>query len=141
MRAEQPQITRHVDRRRWQRRRRILLGIVSIGLVITAIFPMDLQGAPSTRSGVIHTVSFLVNVGSILLASVLLSVGFGSDPRWPGFKRTAVTLALLLMLAFVLRFFTLHKGAPYGLANRLFVSVLIVWMLRFPFGCIALARQ
>ena len=70
-----------------------------------------------------------MNVGSILLASVLLSVGFGSDPRWRSFKRTAVTLALLLVLAFVLQFLTLHKGSPYGLANRLFVSVLIMWLL------------
>jgi hypothetical protein len=79
-----------------------------------------LQGAPSTRSGFIHTISLLVNVGGILLASVFLAVGFGSDPRWRGFRRTAMMLALLLVLAFILQFLTLHKGMPYGLANRLF---------------------
>jgi hypothetical protein len=39
----------------------LLLGIASTGLVVSAIFPTDLEGAPSTRAGEIHDVSFLVN--------------------------------------------------------------------------------
>lgn len=60
----------------------LLLGIASIGLVISAIYPTDLEGAPSTRTGNIHDMSFLVNVGSILLAIVLLSASFARQPRW-----------------------------------------------------------
>ena len=60
----------------------LLLGIACIGLVVTAIFPTDLEEARSTHTGDIHTISFLVNVGSTILAVVLLSVSFGSDPRW-----------------------------------------------------------
>ena len=73
--------------------------------------------------------SFLVNMGSILLAIVLLSVSFGSQPRWRPYRRTAITLALLVVLASVVQFLTLHKGAPYGLANRLSVTVLFTWLL------------
>jgi hypothetical protein len=107
----------------------LLLGIASVGLVISAIFPTDLEGAPSTRTGDIHDMSFLVNMGSILLAIVLLSVSFGSQPRWRPYRRTAITLALLVVLASVVLFLTLHRGAPYGLANRLSVTVLFAWLL------------
>ena len=51
----------------------LLLGIASLGLLVSAIFPTDLDGTSSTRTGDIHNFSFLVNVGCIMLASVLLS--------------------------------------------------------------------
>jgi len=59
---------------------RTLSGILSIGPLITAIFPPDRMGTPSTRSGDIHDIRFLVNVVSILLAS-------GSCPRASGATR------------------------------------------------------
>jgi hypothetical protein len=40
-----------------------------------------------------------------------------------------LTLAALILLAFVLQFFTLHRGMPYGYTNRLFVAVLFGWLL------------
>ena len=113
----------------------LLLGILSTGTLITAIFPPG-----PTRSGEIHSISFLVNVGSILLASVLLSVGFGSDPRWRAFQRTAATLASLLVFAFVLQFLTAYFEVLYGLANRFFATVLIAWLLTISIKLRALAR-
>jgi uncharacterized membrane protein YwaF len=107
----------------------LLLGIASIGLVISAIFATDLEEAPSTHTGDIHNMSFFVNVGSIVLAVVLLSVSFGSHPRWRSYRSTALTLASLVVLAAVLQFLTLHRGAPYGLSNRLAVTTLFAWLL------------
>jgi hypothetical membrane protein len=107
----------------------VLLGVASIGLLVTAIFPTDLQGAPATRSGDIHNVSFLVNVGSIFVATVLLAASFGSDLRWRAYQRTAIALTLLVVVAFVLQFLTLHRGMPFGIANRFFVIVLFTWFL------------
>jgi hypothetical protein len=113
----------------------LLLGILSAGTLITAIFPPG----PS-RSGEIHSISFLVNAGSILLASVLLSVGFGSDPRWRSFQRTAAALASLLVFAFVLQFFTAYFELLYGLANRFFATMLVAWLLAISIQLRALAR-
>jgi hypothetical protein len=107
----------------------VLLAVASIGLIVSAIFPMDLPGAPSTTSGYLHNLSFLVNVTSIILAIVLLTASFGGDPRWRSYRRTSVTLLSLIALAFVLQFLTLRKGAPYGLANRFFISVLLAWVI------------
>ncbi|MFS8086691.1 MAG: DUF998 domain-containing protein [Acidobacteriota bacterium] len=108
---------------------KVLLGIASIGMVGAAIFPTDPEGAPLSRSGYIHGISFLPNVGSIILATVLLSVSFGSQQRWRAYRRTAVTLASFVVLAFVLQFLTLVWRAAPGLANRLFITVLLAWLL------------
>ena len=80
-----------------------------------------------------HDLSFMVNVGSIALAIVLLTVGFGSDLRWRSFRRTSIVLFALIALAFVLQFLTLHKGAPYGLANRFFIAVVLAWLIATSF--------
>ena len=120
----------------------LLLGIACIGLVVTAIFPTDLEEARSTHTGDIHTMSFLVNVGSTILAVVLLlSVSFGSDPRWHTYRRTALTMAAVVVIAFVLQFLTLHRGAPYGLANRFFVAMLLAWLLTTSIRLRVLARD
>lgn len=119
----------------------LLLGVASIGLLVTAIFPTDLEGAPLTRSGDIHNMSFLVNVGSIFLATVFLALGVRSDSRWASYQRTAIALTLLVVLAFIFQFLTLHRGMPYGIANRFFITVLFAWFLATAFRLRALARH
>src|SRR5207237_9947604 len=47
----------------------LLLGIACIGLVLAAIFPTDPEEPRSTEPGDIHTMSFLVKVGSTVLES------------------------------------------------------------------------
>lgn len=106
----------------------ILLGVASVGLLVSATFPTDLDGAPTTQTGNIHTISFLINVASILIATVLTSLSFGSHLRWRSYRATALALAALILVAFVIQFLTLHRGAPYGLANRLFVALLFLWL-------------
>jgi hypothetical protein len=71
----------------------------------------------------------------------LAAVGFGSDPRWRAFQRTAVTLASLLVFAFVLQFLAAYFEVLYGLANRFFATVLIVWLLAISIRLRALARE
>lgn len=84
--------------------------------------------------------TFLVNVFCILLSSVLLSIGFGSDPRWYAFRRTAATLAALLVFAFILQFLTAYFEVRYGLANRFFAAVLVAWLLAISIKLLASAR-
>jgi hypothetical membrane protein len=106
-----------------------LLGLASAGLAVTAAFPTDLPGGPATRAGDIHGVSFLVNVASLIGASVLITMGMGGQPGWREHQWTSATLAALAGLALVLQFLTLRRGAPYGLANRLFATLLVTWLL------------
>ena len=68
-------------------------------------------------------------------------VNFGSDPRWRTLRRTAATLALLLVFAFVLQFLTVYIAVLYGLANRFFATVFIVWLLAISIELRGLARE
>jgi len=106
-----------------------LLLVAFAGLVVTAIFPTDLETAPSTQTGNIHALSFLVNVVSIFVSTLCLAVSYGGSPRWRRHKVPALIFAGLLIVAFVAQFLTLHRGAPYGITNRLFVLVLLAWLI------------
>lgn len=119
----------------------LLFVVAAMGLVVSAIYPTDAPGAPSTSTGAIHDMSFLVNVGSILVATVLLSASFGGHPAWRSYRRTAWLLTSLIFIAFVVQFLTLHKGMPYGLANRFFVAVLFVWLFAVSFRLRETARE
>ena len=107
-----------------------LLVVVSIGLIVSAIFPTDLEESTvNTRTGNIHTVSFLINVGGSILVALLLPVAYWKHPGWRSFRVESVLWAALILIAFVIQFRTLHRGAPYGIANRAFVLVLFSWTL------------
>jgi len=106
-----------------------LLGVTSIGLLVSAAYPTDLPGAPDTPDGNIHTLSFLVNVCSLLVAIPLLSFGLREHQGWGTYRRIASILAVLVVLAFFLQLFTLRKDMPYGLTNRLFVVMLFAWFI------------
>lgn len=105
-----------------------LLVVVFAGLIVTAIFPTDLETAPSTRTGDIHALSFLINVAASLLAAICFGLGCRGTPYWRSRRAPALSLALLLIAAFVAQFLTLHRGAPYGITNRLFVAILLAWL-------------
>jgi hypothetical protein len=106
-----------------------LLPLIALGLAVSAIFPTDLLGGPSTRSGFIHSMSFLVNISCVILASILLSASMGGDARWRSRRPTAIALTALILVACVIQFLTLHRGMPYGLANRFAFFVMLVWSL------------
>jgi len=106
-----------------------LLIVAFLGLVVTALFPTDLETAPTTQTGNIHTISFLVNVVSIFVSTLCLALSYGGSPDWRGHRTPALIFAGLLAVAFVGQFLTLHRGAPYGIANRLFVAILMAWLI------------
>jgi hypothetical protein len=65
----------------------------------------------------------------MLIAIPLLSLGFANGSRLRSFRPVALTLAVAVVLSFLLQFFTLRRGMPYGLTNRLFVVVLLSWLI------------
>jgi hypothetical protein len=107
----------------------LLLWVATVGLLTTAIFPTDLETAATTTTGNIHTASFLVNVISMILCSLLFAVSFRQSDDWRSYRWAGLALAIALLAAFIAQFLTLHRGAPYGLTNRLFVAVLMVWFV------------
>ncbi len=106
-----------------------LLVVAFAGLIVSALYPTDLETLPSTRTGNIHTISFLVNIVSILLSTICLALSYARNPDWRRHRAVALAFSGLLIVAFVAQYLTLHKGAPYGITNRLFVAVLITWLI------------
>jgi hypothetical membrane protein len=106
-----------------------LLLVACAGIIVTALFPTDLETAPSTPTGDIHTASFQVNVVSIFISTLCLAFSYGGSPSWRRHRIPALSFAGLLAVAFVAQFLTLHRGAPYGIANRIFVAVLMAWLI------------
>lgn len=106
-----------------------LFAVAGMGLFVTAACPIDLDDAPTTTTGLIHGISFLVNVVSLVLASILLMVLAWRKSRWRPYRWRATLFATLLLLAIVIQFSTLRRGMPYGLANRFFVAVLVAWLV------------
>lgn len=106
-----------------------LLLVACVGLIVTATYQTDLETAPSTPTGDIHAISFLVNITSLLLAAICLGLGTAASPHWRRRRIPALALAGLLVITFAAQIMTLHKGAPYGLTNRLFVATLMLWLI------------
>lgn len=107
---------------------KLLLIVACLGLMVTATFPTDLETAKDTLHGTIHTVSFLVNIVSISVAALTISLSFGADSRWKGARLPALLIVIALLGAFVVQYLTLHRGAPYGFTNRAFVLIVMSWL-------------
>ena len=107
----------------------LLLWVAAVGLSVTATFPTDLETAATTTTGNIHTASFLVNVISVILCSLLFAISFYQSDDWRSYRWIGLAFAIALLAAFIAQFLTLHRGAPYGLTNRLFVAVLMAWFV------------
>jgi len=56
-------------------------------------------------------------------------LSYAWEPRWRPYRTAALALAGLLIATFVAQYLTLHEGAPYGITNRLFVAVLMAWLI------------
>jgi hypothetical protein len=107
---------------------RLFLIVVFLGLMVTATFATDLETAKDTQHGMIHTLSFLVNIVSISIAAFLLSLSFGAEPKWKTSRLPSILIAIGLVIAFLVQFLSLHRGAPYGITNRIFVFVFMSWL-------------
>lgn len=105
------------------------LMVTAAGLIVTAIYPTDLPGAPYTRSGDIHELSFRVNAVGILAGVLVISTALAAQPTWRRHRRPLGVLGGLVVVALVTQFATLRKGLPFGLANRFFVATVFAWMM------------
>ena len=107
-----------------------LLGVASIGLIVSAFFLTDLEETKiAPRHGFIHDMSFLVNILSLTFAAFLLSSSFGRDPRWRAYQRTSFLLAFLIVAGLVIQMLSMQALLLYGIVNRLFVVVLAAWLV------------
>lgn len=110
----------------------LFLAVFVPGAFVAALFPTDLPGTPYTKHGDIHELDAIINFISLQIAIALFSIGFGADARWRPFRWRAVLLAVAVVAAFAAMILTANSKYRHsfaGLANKVFASLLLAWLI------------
>jgi len=107
----------------------IFLGVWGIGLLVAATFPIDLEGAPETLAGTIHSINGPLVFLSLIVGTNLVSRGFKHDVRWRSIHRVASVLALVMIVEFVAGGMAAARETGAGIAQRILVVTLATWFV------------
>jgi hypothetical protein len=107
----------------------VLLGVWGIGLLIAAIFPIDLEGAPKTLAGTIHSINGPLTFLSLVVGVNLVSRGFREHENWRPIYRYASVLALLMIPMFVAGGVAAARESGAGIAQRILIVTFAAWFL------------
>ncbi len=119
-----------------------LLWIWAVCSALLAFFPADIEGRPETAAGGVHLILSLAALLAAPLGQLLLGWRLGADPAWRPLRPILVVLPLAACAAFVLLMRT--RFAPHsldGLWERVFVALVLGWLLTVALRILAPARQ
>jgi hypothetical protein len=105
------------------------LGVFGIGLLVAAIFPIDLDGAPPTLAGTIHAINGPLTFLSLIVGTNLVSRGFKRDVRWRPIHRFASVLALIMIVEFAAGGLAAAMETGAGIAQRILIVTFATWFL------------
>lgn len=115
-----------------QRRARIgsvLFIVAAMGGAVAGVFPTDPASPYSqTSAGTIHAVAGLIRFLSLTLALPLLSSALGTNPHWRRLGKALTFLATLFVISVLGSIFVLTHLNLFGLGQRVFIAILLVWM-------------
>lgn len=103
----------------------ILVGLFGLGVLLDAAFPIDPGGQMTTAAGTVHLMAALVAFVCMVLAMFVFSRTFKQSARWRSLRSVSLVLALMALAAFFLP----SNGEWAGLFQRIFVGVVISWMV------------
>ncbi len=103
----------------------ILVGLFGIGVLLDAAFPIDPGGQMTTVAGTVHLVAALAAFVCMVVAMFVLSRTFKQDAGWRSLRSVSLVLALAALAAFFLP----SGGEWAGLFQRVFVGIVISWMV------------
>jgi hypothetical membrane protein len=115
-----------------QRRNRlggVLFIISAFGAAVAGVFPADLASpVPQTTDGAIHATAGLMRFLALAIALPLLSPMLAENHHSATAARALPLLAYGFVAVFVVSIFVLANIDLFGLGQRAFISVLLVWM-------------
>ena len=79
--------------------------------------------------GRIHNIVGNISFFCFPIAATLLSVGMDNDERWRAFRRTALTLSVVVVLSVILTIAGFNLGIGYGVTQRIANVTVLLWML------------
>ncbi|MCF6224976.1 MAG: DUF998 domain-containing protein [Xanthomonadales bacterium] len=106
-----------------------LFAAAAVGILLTAIFPIDPIGAAITLSGRIHRTLASGAFVLELISFFIFSVAFARDRNhhWQQQKYISLSLAIISALAVVWFLLAEDNGVMLGLAERAALGVFMLW--------------
>jgi len=114
----------------------ILLGAWGVGAIVLALFPTDLAGAAPTFHGKIHLQVATLAFICAAVGELLLSLKFANDEQSRSLRRPALVIATLVIFAALLVLalpFAPKLASDFGLYERIFIGLVLLWMLVIAF--------
>ena len=115
-----------------QRRIRIggaLFIIAAIGGVVAGVFPADPASPyPRTPTGAIHMAAGLVRFLALSFALPLLSSALAKHSQFEKVAKVLRFLGVSFVITFLVSIFVLANIDLFGLGQRAFIAILLVWM-------------
>ena len=106
----------------------VLLGVWAVGVIVAMLFPIDVEGAQATLSGVIHRVNGPIAFLAFGIGALLVSRRFGRDESWDRIHDTALILSVAALAAFIAMLVSIAAEAPQtGLFQRIGLAAAIAW--------------
>jgi hypothetical membrane protein len=116
-------------------RRRTLVGgvlfmVSAVGAAVAGVFPADLAVPyPETPGGTVHAIAGLSRFLSLTVALPLLSSALVMKHQSQRATKSLVLLSRLFGLVFVVSIVVLANNNLFGVGQRTFIAILLIWML------------
>ena len=108
----------------------ILLGIWGVGVLVAMSFPIDPEGSRQTITGIIHRINGPLGFLSLTIGTILVSKRFGRDTHWRPIYRTALSLSLVMLAAFIITAVNMATDSGFGgVSQRVFLIVFTTWFI------------
>jgi len=102
-----------------------LFGLLGVGALVDAFFPIDEGRNPEqTMVGTVHILAGSLAFVCAMLGMFVLTRTFKRDVRWQTYWRLSLVLALGALVAFFL-----PSGQWPGIIQRIFLGIVIAWMI------------
>jgi hypothetical protein len=105
------------------------LGVFGIGVLVAAAFPIDLEGAPQTLHGTIHSINGPLTFLSLIVGINLVSGRLKHDERFQPIHRLASVLALIMIPEFIAGGLAAARETGAGIAQRLLIITFVTWFV------------
>jgi hypothetical membrane protein len=106
-----------------------LLAVFGIGLLVAATFPTDLEGAPQTLAGTIHSINGALTFLSVVIGANLVSRRLKHDEKWQPTHRVAWVLALIMIPVFLAGGAAAARETGGGIAQRILLVTIATWFV------------
>lgn len=118
-----------------------LLVVWAAGDILLAIFPTDAPPARPTFHGVIHLVVAFAIFIAVALGEFRVAQCLPADPRWAPLSPWLLAIAVASLVALLAFFLAGTASGLFGLFERLFLGLTLLWMLVAGIQLIRLQRR